>query len=214
MAKDKRRIAKNRARKKARQAIRKKQKQQQTDARGRFARMGCTRGELSRSPIHAAYVGDSVFSQGIGHALISRELTDGRIAAGVFLVDAYCLGVKDAFLMVQSAIEFHDTLEHRFMKNDLKTVTPAYAAKLVHGAVAYARDLGFDPHPDYRDASVVLGDIDPDECDETFTFGKDGKPFYFAGPHDSHGMAQRIATQLHNRCGPDGAHYAVRGGGS
>ncbi|NQT93700.1 MAG: hypothetical protein HQ559_13150 [Lentisphaerae bacterium] len=211
MAKDKRRITQNRAKKKARDEARKKRKKQQ-DARGgsgRFAHMGCARGELERSPIHAAYVGGSILTQGIGHAIIARELPDGRIAAGVFLVDVYCLGVKNAFLMVQSPFEFAAVIETRFDVNDLKPASPAYARKLVDDSIAYARDLGFEPHRDFRDASVVLGDIDPAECSERFTFGHDGKPLYISGPHDSESMIRRVTAQLRNRCGPDGAHYLV-----
>ena len=208
MAKDKRRMAQNRARKKAREAARKKRAKQQSGG-GRFAHMGCTRGELERSPVHAAYVGDSVFTQGIGHAIIARRLPDGRIAAGVFLVDIYCLGVKNAFLMVQSSFEFEDTIATRFDANDLKPVEPAYARKLIDDSIAYARDLGFEPHPDFRDASVVLGDIDPGACREEFTFGHEGKPFYVSGPHHSESTARRIVAHLKNRCGPDGFHYLV-----
>ena len=101
MAKDKKRILRNRANKKARQSARKARAKQQSAGAGRFARMGCTRGELERAPIHAAYVGDNIFSQGIGHVILARALPDGRVAAGVFLVDAYCLGIKNALFTVQ-----------------------------------------------------------------------------------------------------------------
>lgn len=208
MAKDKRRMAQNRARKKARHTARKKREKQQSGG-GRFAHMGCTRGELERSPIHAIYVGNSVFAQGVGHAIIARKLPDGRIAAGVFLVDVYCLGIKNAFLMVQSPFEFEDTIQTKFDENDLKAVAPAYARKLIDDSIAYARELGFEPHPDFRDASVVLGNIDTGECSEEFTFGHEGKPFYVSGPNHSEAMARRIVTHLKHRCGPDGFHYLV-----
>ncbi len=55
----------------------------------------------------------------------------------------------------------------------------------------------------------MLGDIDPEECDRTFTFGKDGKPLYIAGPHDSELMIHRVMAQLRNRCGPDGSHFLI-----
>lgn len=209
MAKDKRRMAQNRAKKKAREAARKKRKHQQSGGGGRFAHMGCTRGELERSPVYAAFVGDTVFSQGIGQAIIARKLPDGRMAAGVFLVDVYCLGIKDAFLMVQSPSEFRDTIETQFRADDLKSVTPAYARKLIDDSIAYARDLGFEPHPDFRDACVVLGDIDAKECSEAFTFGHEGKPFYVSGPNHSAATARRIVAHLKNRCGPDGFHFMV-----
>ncbi len=92
--------------------------------------------------------------------LIARAIPDGRIVSGIFLVDTYCLGVKNAFMMVQSPIDFENILDKHFSGDDLKPATPACARKLIDDAIAYARDLGFEPHRDFRDASVVLGDID------------------------------------------------------
>lgn len=206
MAKDKRRIDRNRARKKDRE----KKRKQRAAGGGRYAHTGCTRGEMERSPVHAAYVGTDVLARGIGYALIARRLPDGRIAAGVFLIDAYCLGVKDAFFMLQSPSEFEDIVRTRFGHANLEPVEPAYARKLIEGAMAYARDLGFEPHRDYRDASLVLGDIDPAACDVTFVFGKDGKPFYISGPYDSYAKIRRVLAQLRHRCGEDGARFLVR----
>lgn len=209
MAKDKKRILRNRAKKKARESARKARAKKSSGGASRFAHMGCTRGELERSPIHAVYIGDGIFSQGIGHVVVARTLPDGRIAAGVFLVDVYCLGIKDAFLMVQSPLRFGETIEEIFHETEVKSVDPAYALKLLDGAIAYARDLGFEPHPDFRDASVVLGDITTTECDAEFTFGHEGKPFYISGPYHSEATARRIIAQLTTRCGPGGFHYLV-----
>ncbi len=208
MAKDKKRMAQNRAKKKERDAAKKKRKAHPAGG-NRFAHLGCSRGDIERSPIHAAFVGNTVFTQGIGHVLIARKLPDGRIFTGAFLVDAQCLGIKNAFLMVQTAVEFEHAVETEFDANDLRPVASAYARKLIDDSIAYARDLGFEPHPDFRDASIVLGGIDPTECTEVFTFGKEGKPLYISGPHDSEAMSRRIVAQLMKRCGPDGAHYII-----
>lgn len=209
MAKDKQRIIQNQAKKKARQAARKKHVNKQSAPTGCFAKMGCTRRELEHSPIHAVYVGESVFELGIGHTIIARKLPDGQIAAGVFLVDVYCLGIKNAFLAVKSEYEFEAVIKRDFTTNPLKPADPAYARKLIEDSIAYARDLGFEPHPDYRDASVVLGDIDPTECTKQFSFGNEGKPYYVSGPNHSVSTARRIITHLAKRFGPDGFHYLV-----
>jgi hypothetical protein len=155
-------------------------------------------------------VAEDIFSGGCGHAIIARKLPDGRIAVGFFLLDVFCLGVKNAFFTVASPEEFEEILADRFRQPRLESVSPAYARKLVEGAIAYARDLGFEPHRDIRDASVVLGDIDPNACTETFTFGKDGKPFYISGPYESQARIRHVIAQLRRRCGPDGAHFIVR----
>src|SRR5436853_559653 len=53
--------------------------------------------------------------------------------------------------------------------------------QIVYGAIGYARELGFEPHPDFGRAAGYLGAWD-EECE--LTFGRDGKPMYISGPHD------------------------------
>ena len=80
-------------------------------------------------------------------------------------------------------------------------------AKIIREAIAYARELGFRPDPDYRDAIPVLGDADPDACDVPIPLGgKDGKPLFIAGPDDD---VDRIMSKLTRKLGPDGFHFLV-----
>ena len=149
----------------------------------------------------------SIFEKGIGHVVVSRTLSTGEIAMGVFLVDVYCLGVKDAFYTLRGAYTYDADIERIGGEDGFDRVNPSHARKLVEGAVAYAGDLGFEPHSDYRKAAVVFGDIDPKECHETFAYGKDGKPFYISGPYHSPQKVERIIAILRARCGDDGFHY-------
>jgi hypothetical protein len=89
------------------------------------------------------------------------------------------------------------------------TVTPQYVRKLTEGAVAYARQFGFEPHRNYKPASLIFDDVDPAECHDEFVFGKDGKPFYTRGPGENQLRANSIVEQLTRRCGPDGFHYML-----
>ena len=50
------------------------------------------------------------------------------------------------------------------------------------GSIAYARNLGFEQHPDFAAAEAHLG---PWNGPSTITFGKQGKPFYISGPNDN-----------------------------
>jgi hypothetical protein len=80
-------------------------------------------------------------------------------------------------------------------------------AKIIRESIAYARRLGFNPDPDYRDAMVLLGDVDPDACDVSIPLGsKDGKPLFIAGPYDD---VDRITVKLEKAVGPDGFYYLV-----
>ncbi|MDH4138206.1 MAG: hypothetical protein OEW09_16040 [Anaerolineae bacterium] len=145
--------------------------------------------------------------------LVTRRSSTGQIAVGVFLVDLGCLGVKNAFAdFLDSQREYKRGLRAEMMtgqamfKADLNL-----AAKIIREAIAYAGELGFKPHRDYRDAMLVLGDADPDACDKPIPLGgKDGKPFFVAGPYDN---VDQIMAKLTRKLGPDGFTYVVPIGG-
>lgn len=159
-----------------------------------------------------------LFDIGKGTLWLSRKLPDGRHAVAGFLLDVYCLGVKDALYNITEVGEYPALLERihaqesiRMQSLGLERIHPSCARKLIEQAVAYAKDLGFEPHADYRIARLILGDIDANACPQAFTFGKEGKPFYADGPDDTPAMKKRIVNQLTRRCGPGGFDYLISG---
>src|SRR5688572_28207785 len=50
----------------------------------------------NRCPLIHVWVSEDVWSQGLGWVLLSRRLPNGSIAVAVFLLDRYCLGIKNA----------------------------------------------------------------------------------------------------------------------
>jgi hypothetical protein len=123
-------------------------------------------------------------------------MPDGGIAFAVFLVDTYCLGVKDAFFNILSRFQYREFVDQMERVGRLEPVSPESFAKLVTESVAYAGALGIQPHPDYENARLLLTGIDPSLSNEQFRFGKDGRPFYIQGPNDSPAMMARIAAQM------------------
>lgn len=156
-----------------------------------------------------AHVSVTLFETGIGTVIVARPKSGGRVEAGVFLVDVYCLGVKDAWLMAGPAAEYDELLERYQANYPLSPHPAAYGRKLVEEAVRYARDLGLPPHRDYKRAARVFGGIDPAACTATFTFGLDGKPFFMVGPSTSPAQAKRIIEHLRAKCGEGNFHYLV-----
>jgi hypothetical protein len=150
-----------------------------------------------------------LFDSGCGYLIVSRFKADGRVEAGFFLLDVFCLGVKDAgFYRFSSVADYQESLLDRFFRDeDPVRMTPAAARKLTENAVSYARGLGFSPGIDYKKASRVFGGITTAGCDEEFVFGKDGKPLYIQGPSDPPARVERILRTLEARCGEGGYHY-------
>lgn len=149
-----------------------------------------------RWPIVAALVPENLWDEGLGQLVFARRMPDGNIALAVFLVDTFCLGVKNALWTIRSKAEYDNVVEKVDESGRLDNVSPEYFSKLVHCAADYAQALGFAPHRDFRHARLLLAGIDPSQCHEEFEFGKDGAPFYVRGPHESLEKAQSIATRV------------------
>ncbi len=167
----------------------------------------------SAAPILHCCVATDVWQHGIRQVLVSRQLPAGQVAFASFLVDIYCLGVKDVVMSVAPlALYLRNMYEKLAARSRLIPIKPECARKLVEGAVQYAMNVGLSPHADYRTAKLIFGDVSAADCRQQFTFGEDGKPFFVGGPYDSPARCEQIIRTLHDHCGPDGYHYAIPGG--
>jgi hypothetical protein len=148
---------------------------------------------------------------GLVGVVVARETRRGADDVSVcgYLVDTYCLGVKDALgprVMRRRRLSgFLDGFFDAFGGGPV--VAPMeLAAHLVWGSVAYARELGFEPHPDLRRAAGHLPTLS-EAC--PIRFGDHGRPFYIQGPHDD---AERILRTLDRTTGRDNYHFVVSAG--
>src|SRR4051794_29975436 len=109
-----------------------------------------------------AFVSSNLFELGIGYVVLSRFKPDDRVESGVFLLDTFCLGVKNAMFQHSSMAEYENNLlKHLFAQGRQRdALEPACARKLVEAGVRYAAGLGFQPHPDYKKACRVFGGLE------------------------------------------------------
>ncbi|HWB08147.1 MAG TPA: hypothetical protein VG826_02795 [Pirellulales bacterium] len=148
-------------------------------------------------PIVAAIEPERLWSRGIGNLIIARRAPNSRIVMGVFLVDTYCLGVKDVFWKEVGDEDYKAVLTKLAGSGGpQRNISPERFSKLVHCAVDYAQSLGLPPHPDFHTVRHLMDGIDPSLCHDELEFGKNGKPFYFPGPHDSLAKAQMVAQRV------------------
>lgn len=146
----------------------------------------------------------------MGHVTVARFKGNGDVEVGVFLLDVFCLGVKDALYAVMTPSEYEErVLKGIFAISGKEPLDLPTARKLVEEAVAYAERIGFAPHRDYRKARRVFGGINAADSNAIFTFGKNGKPFYIQGPHDTPLRCAQILKTLETRCGPGNYDYLL-----
>ena len=161
------------------------------------------------APILDSLITEGFWEEGMGQAFFSRELPSGEVAFAAFLIDRYCLGVKDAFGDIRARADYRKMIEHVEENHTLVELSPADLRCLIEEAVEYARDLGFEPHADYRRVRSIFGDIDPDDATEHFEFGHEGEPLFIAGPDDDLQRCYRILSILEDHCGEGGFHYMM-----
>lgn len=165
----------------------------------------------ARRPTHEALWPSDLFTQGIGGVIVARFKSGGRrMETGVFLVDVFCLGAKLAVYEDGDAPDYQRRIrDHYGGRFPMVPIEPCCARKPVEAAVAYARQLGIPPHPDYKQAARVFGGLQTTRYPEQFTLGHQGKPFYRRGPRETEAQAWRIVRQLQRRCGPGNFDYEV-----
>jgi hypothetical protein len=160
-----------------------------------------------------AWRSSTLFTELMGEVIVARFKGVDEVEAGVFLVDIGCLGVKNAFFTRVHISEYEQRILRRghssYANDDLVAMSPGCARKFLEGAVLYAQSLGLAPHSDYRTGCRVFGGINAGECPEHFVYGKDGKPFFMPGPHDSPQFVEHVMAALNRACGKDGFHYAI-----
>jgi hypothetical protein len=160
-------------------------------------------------PLHEVLLTEEWDKEGaIIQIMVARRSAQDRLAVGMFLVDLGCLGVKNAFARVlESWSEYQDLRREITAHQPLISADLNLAAKIVEEGVAYARQLGFKPNPDYPQAKRMLGEADPGACSVHIPLGgSEGKPFFVAGPYDN---ADRIMAKLTKAVGPDGFHFMM-----
>ncbi len=169
---------------------------------------------LDGSVVGRCAVHERMDEDGITNLFVSREFPNGMTVLAVFLVDLKCLGVKDVIFESTNAGGAAEMYRKVYRNSGSPVpVTPAEAKKLCVGAVAFAAKYGLAPHPDYAQAAKIFDGIDESTCATEFTFGKDGKPFYIAGPHDSQVRQKRILDTLERTAGRGGYDFVLPLGG-
>jgi hypothetical protein len=135
---------------------------------------------------------------GLASVVVARAADNGASVCG-YLVDTYCLGVKNAVPPSMVDQRGLPAFVADFFSVYAGVPLPApieLVQNLVFGAVDHARGLGFEPHRDFRAAASHL---DTWQGPGRITFGLNGRPYFQQGPYDN---AERITRTLDKSVGP------------
>jgi hypothetical protein len=198
-------MATNVAQKRARKAQRRKQVvAQKRRAEMLEASLPAQVLRAAHAPIQHCFLTESVFDIGIGTLVLARGATRHHVALSSFLIDVFCLGIKDVmFESVESEV-FEMYMAATDAGSPTISVDPSYARKLLRELAVWAQSIGFAPHRDFVAVERIFGDVSADASDAVFRFGCDGKPVYIPGPTDTAALIRRRIEQLQKSLGDDG----------
>lgn len=147
-------------------------------------------------------------SAGLAGVLLARDAGRDRVSVCGWLVDGYCLGVKND---IGPTVEYRSSLPimvRNFFSDfgGRPVAAPLELAQhLVPGAVDHARGLGFEPAPE-ADFAATRGHLGAWQGPSAIGFGRNGKPFYVSGPHDD---VRRVLRQLERSVGAGNFDHLV-----
>jgi hypothetical protein len=152
----------------------------------------------------------SARSERTGHSglvtvLVARDRGGSTAGVCFYLVDTWCLGLKDA--------AGPRSMDRRRLGGFIQQIFSAWdepavqvplelGRQIVYGAIGYARKLGLRAARRLRAGRWVSRGMGR-ECE--LTFGRDGKPMYVSGPYDD---GERIIRKLRHGLGEGNYDFA------
>lgn len=113
---------------------------------------------------------------GLLHVVVARQHAGGTYTVGIYLVDTYCLGVKDSFYQFNMTPYDFNSLVDDLLFSSCIEATYEEAHNIVYGAIAYAEDLGVKPDKSFDLMQYMLEEDTDDIPLIEYEFGKDGTP--------------------------------------
>jgi hypothetical protein len=203
-------MATNMAMKRARKAQRRKQVvAQKRRADTLEASLPARLLRAAQAPIQHCFLTESVFDIGMGTLILARGVTPHHIALSSFLIDVFCLGIKDVMFESVEREVFEMYMDASGAGSPMVSVDPGYARKLLRDLAAWSQSIGFAPHRDFATVERMFGNVSADASDAGFRFGRDGKPVYIPGPYDTAPLIQRRIQQLRKYLGDDGFGFEM-----
>lgn len=126
--------------------------------------------------IGKCYITDNVSEGGMDDIIVSRLHTGGRISIGCYVVDNYCLGVKDSFYRLRiEDFELQDYIHPPHSGLTFRECTYEEAHNRIYGAIAFAEEAGIAPDKSFALTQYLLEEDTDDIPLIEYEYGKGGK---------------------------------------
>ncbi|MBP1664416.1 MAG: hypothetical protein H6Q19_1556 [Bacteroidetes bacterium] len=154
-------------------------------------------------PLYECCVNKNWREEGMAEVVVARIHTNGNITFGVYLVDVYCLGVKDSFCNFNQPLDKYEELISRLSAQmGMITIEYALAHNIVFAAMEYAAELGFKACKEFVQTTKFILEEDTDEVELIdIECGYNGKPMFIKTDATTDAQADDIIRQLEKTVG-------------
>ena len=162
-------------------------------------------------PIFGCWIMQEWEESGIAPVIIARQQEDDQILFASYLVDLYCLGIKDVTVKANMPHKRFERSLPELCMLEPEAISVELAHEIVYGALEYARKYGFEPHPDFTrlHADQVLDPPEAHARTHKVQYGQDGKPLFVPGPYEDERKTKHILQTLERTAGEGNFNYVV-----
>jgi hypothetical protein len=163
-------------------------------------------------PIHECLVTSNWQEDGIAQVVVARKHTNGNITVCMYIVDLYCLGVKNTqYLFNISETEYREKKES-FEEIELEPISYTLAHNIVFAGLEFAEEYGFKPHKDFTSITQYMLEEDDEDIELIeIECGKDGQPFFISATYDDKVTVNKVLAQLERTAGPGNYKFLLQG---
>lgn len=135
-------------------------------------------------PIGKCYITPPDWQEsGMAHIIVTRVRPSGNLVMSSFLVDTFCLGVKDAgYHENMTPSDFEEYLNNYRKGLGLEEISYNEAHNIIYGAIAFAEEGGINPNKEFDTAGYILEEDTEDIPLIEYDFGKNGKHLLIVHP--------------------------------
>lgn len=155
--------------------------------------------------IGTCYVSNDMTGCGEGHVIVTRRHTGGRVSMAMYLVDTFCLGVKNSLFRLR--LEEEELQEKLDRIPDLRECTYDEAHNWVYGAISWAEEGGIEPDKSFAVTKYMLEEDTDDIPLIEYEFGHNGKHFLMA---NSNLEASRYLPLLRKNLGEGNFTFTIK----
>lgn len=135
-------------------------------------------------PIAHCYMSKNWQEAGEANIVVARKHPQGTLTLAHYLVDTFCLGVKDSFYRFSmSETEYEDIMGRMTIDGFMQEVPYEEVHNLIYGAIAFAEEAGIEPDKSFALTQYLLEEDTEEIPLIDYEYGRDGQHYLVVNTH-------------------------------